>query len=62
MKVAAGTFKAWKVRTVTKRADVTVTLFTWYAPGVGIVKIEREEQRGQLQREGSSQLVSYKVP
>ncbi len=62
VKVAAGTFKAWKVRSVTKRADVTVTLFTWYAPGVGIVKIEREEQRGQLQREGSSQLVSYKIP
>ena len=62
VKVKAGTFNAWKVRTVTKRADVTVTLFTWYAPGVGIVKIEREEQRGQLQREGSSQLVSYRIP
>lgn len=62
VRVTAGTFKAWKVRTVTKRGDVTVTLFTWYAPGVGIVKIEREEQRGQLQREGSSQLVSYKIP
>jgi hypothetical protein len=62
VKVAAGTFKAWKVRTVTKRGDVTVTLFTWYAPDVGIVKIEREEQRGQLQREGSSQLVSYTIP
>ncbi|HEU4798388.1 MAG TPA: hypothetical protein VFT63_05635 [bacterium] len=62
VKVAAGTFKAWEVRTVTKRADTTVTLFTWYAPGVGIVKIEREEQRGQLQREGGSELVSYKIP
>lgn len=62
VKVAAGTFKAWKVRTLTKRGDVTVTLFTWYAPGVGIVKIEREEQRGQLQREGGSELVSYKIP
>lgn len=62
VKVAAGTFKAWKVKTVTKRADITVTLYTWYAPGVGIVKIEREEQRGQLQREGGSELVSYKIP
>lgn len=62
VKVVAGTFKAWKVKSITRRGDITVTLLTWYAPGVGIVKIEREEQRGQLQREGSSQLVSYRIP
>lgn len=62
VKVAAGTFKAWKVKTVTTRADLTVTLFTWYAPGVGIVKIAREEQRGELQREGGSELVRYAIP
>lgn len=62
IKVAAGSFKTWKVKSVTKQGDITLTLFTWYAPGVGIVKIERAEQRGQLQREGSSQLVRYKIP
>jgi hypothetical protein len=62
VKVAAGTFKAWKVKTVTTRADLMVTLFTWYAPGVGIVKIAREEQRGELQREGGSELVRYTIP
>jgi hypothetical protein len=60
--VTAGTFTAWKLKTVTTRGDLTVTLFTWYAPGVGIVKIEREEQRGGLQREGGSELVRYTVP
>lgn len=62
VQVAAGTFKAWKVKTVTARGDLTVTLFTWYAPGVGIVKIARAEQRGELLREGGSELVRYRVP
>jgi len=62
VKVAAGTFRAWKVKSVTRRGDITVTLLTWYAPGVGIVKIAREEQRGPLQRQGGSELVSYRIP
>jgi hypothetical protein len=62
VRVAAGTFRAWKLRTVTVRGDLTVTLFTWYAPGVGIVKIARAEQRGAAQREGGSELVRYRVP
>ncbi|HXF82397.1 MAG TPA: hypothetical protein VNN19_06575 [bacterium] len=62
VRVAAGTFRAWKLRTVTVRGDLTVTLFTWYAPGVGIVKIARAEQRGTQQREGGSELVRYRVP
>lgn len=62
VRVAAGTFRAWKVRTVTTRGDLTITLLTWYAPGVGIVKIERQERRPGMAREGDSELVRYAVP
>lgn len=62
VQVPAGTFKAWKVKTVTRRGDLTATLFTWYARGVGIVKIDRAEQRGEFELEGVSELVRYRVP
>ncbi len=62
VKVPAGTFRAWKLESVTKRGDVIVRVFTWYAPGVGIVKIAREASGGGQEREGGSELVSYKIP
>lgn len=62
VKVAAGTFRAWKLKSVTQREDATLTTFTWYAPGVGIVKIVREVRGGGQERGGGSELVSYKIP
>lgn len=62
VKVTAGTFRAWKLKSVTKRGDVSVTLYTWYAAGVGIVKIVREEVRGEMERDRGSELVSYRIP
>lgn len=62
IQVPAGTFKAWKVRTITRQGDRSATLFTWYARGVGIVKIDRAEQRGGVEIEGVSELVRYRVP
>lgn len=62
VRVPAGRFRAWKLHSVAKQRDVTFTIDTWYAPGVGIVKIEREAERGGEEREGKSQLVSYKIP
>lgn len=62
VRVPAGTFRAWKLMTVTKRGEDTATVRTWYAPGVGVVKIEREEIRDGQKREGGSELVSYKIP
>ncbi len=62
VRVPAGTFRAWKLESVTKRADMTVHVFTWFAHGVGIVKIAREATGGTQEREGGSELVSYKIP
>lgn len=62
VRVPAGTFRAWKLRSETKRGDTTFTLSTWYAPGVGIVKIERMQSTGTQQSGGISVLVSYKIP
>jgi len=56
-----GAFMAWKLQSVSKRGAVTATVHTWYAPGVGIVKVVREEN-GERDREGSSELVSYRIP
>jgi hypothetical protein len=36
--------------------------YTWYAPGVGVVKNERRGRRRGRQIGGSFELVSYKVP
>lgn len=49
--VAAGTYKkAWKVKTVTNIGGVTVQMFSWYARGVGNVKIHYEgEYQGYSQ-------------
>ncbi len=60
--VPAGTFQTWKLQTTTKRGILTLTLATWYAPGVGIVKIQREISGQGRQAEGSSDLVSYRIP
>lgn len=62
VRVPAGVFRAWKLKSVTKREEFTVTILTWYAPGVGIVKIEREAVGGGQEREGGSELISYKIP
>jgi hypothetical protein len=41
--VAAGTYKkAWKVKTITNIGGVTVAMFSWYARGVGNVKMYYE--------------------
>lgn len=61
LRVPAGTFMAWKLQSVSKRGSATVTLYTWYAAGVGIVKVVREEN-GVRDPEGSSELVSYRLP
>ena len=62
IKVAAGTFKAWKLQTVTTGEDSEFTALTWFAPGVGVVRSERKGHRGDRQISGRSELISYKVP
>ncbi|MDQ7841067.1 MAG: hypothetical protein RDU83_08585 [bacterium] len=62
VKVAAGTYKAWKLQTVTAGEDTEITAYTWYAPGVGAVRSERKGYRGDTQISGWSELVSYKAP
>jgi len=49
--VAAGTYKkAWKVKTITNIGGVTVQAFSWYAWGVGNVKMHYEgEYQGYSQ-------------
>jgi hypothetical protein len=49
--VAAGTYrKAWKVKTITNIGGVTVQMFSWYARGVGNVKMHYEgEYQGYSQ-------------
>jgi hypothetical protein len=61
VRVPAGTFTAWKLQSVSKRGSATATLYTWYAMGVGIVKVVREEN-GVRDPEGSSELIRYQVP
>jgi hypothetical protein len=61
VRVPAGSFTAWKLQSVAKRGRTTATVTTWYAPGVGTVKVVREEN-GERDREGSSELVSYRLP
>jgi hypothetical protein len=62
IKVRAGTFKAWKLQTVTTGEDSEITALTWYAPGVGVVRTERKGYRGDRQISGWNELVSYKIP
>ncbi len=62
VRVPAGAFKAWMLQSVTQRGDVTVTVLSWYAPGVGLVKVEREASGPGVDREGGSVLVSYRIP
>jgi len=50
------------VESVTKRDDVTVTIRTWYALRVGVVKVEREQTDPGPDRDGGSELVSYRIP
>jgi hypothetical protein len=41
--VAAGTYKkAWKIKTITNISGVTVEMYSWYARGVGKVKMHGE--------------------
>jgi hypothetical protein len=62
IKVKAGTYRAWKLQTVTSGEDSEITTLTWYAPGVGVVRTERKGHRGDQQVSGWSELVSYKAP
>ncbi|MBI3998450.1 MAG: hypothetical protein HY355_05400 [Armatimonadetes bacterium] len=62
IKVPSGTFRAWKLQTVTAGEDFEVTVLTWYAPGVGAVRSERKGRRGDRQISGWSELISYKIP
>jgi hypothetical protein len=59
IKVKAGTYRAWKLQTVTSGEDSEITTLTWYAPGVGVVRTERKGHRGDQQVSGWSELVSY---
>ncbi|MDR7418366.1 MAG: hypothetical protein QN178_05610 [Armatimonadota bacterium] len=61
IKVKAGTFRAWKLQTQTTGEDAEITTLTWYAPGVGVVRVERKGHRGDQQVSGWSELVSYKA-
>lgn len=60
VRVPAGTFTAWKLQSVSKRGPTTATVYTWYASGVGVVKVVREEN-GERDREGSSELVRHSI-
>lgn len=62
VRVPAGTFRAWKLQTVTTGEESQITAFTWYAPGVGMVRAERKGHRGDRQISGWSELVRYKIP
>lgn len=62
IKVPAGTYRAWKLQTVTTGEDSEITAYTWYAPGVGAVRSERKGFRGDRQISGWSELVRYKAP
>ncbi len=62
IKVPAGTFKAWKLQTVTTGEEFEVTSLTWYAPGVGVVRNERKGHRQDRQISGWTELISYKIP
>jgi hypothetical protein len=62
IKTAAGTYKAWKMQTITTGEDFEITSYTWYAPGIGAVRNERKGHRGDREIKGWSELVSYKAP
>ena len=62
VKTAAGTYKAWKMQTVTTGEGFSLTSLTWYAPGVGVVRSERKGQRRDREIKGWSELVRYKAP
>jgi hypothetical protein len=62
VRVKAGTFRAWKLRSITTGEDTEITAYTWYALGVGAVRSERKGHRGDRQVSGWSELVRYKIP
>jgi hypothetical protein len=62
VKTPAGTYKAWKMQTVTTGEGFSLTSLTWYAPGVGVVRSERKGHRGDREIKGWFELVSYKAP
>jgi hypothetical protein len=62
VKTPAGTYKAWKLQTVTAGENSAITAVTWYAPGIGAVRSERKGHRGDRQISGWTELISYKAP
>jgi hypothetical protein len=62
VKTPAGTYRAWKLQTVTTGEGFSLTTLTWYAPGVGVVRSERKGQRRDREIKGWTELISYKVP
>jgi hypothetical protein len=62
IKVGSNTYRAWKLQTVTAGEETEITGFSWYAPGVGLVRSERKGHRGDRQISGWTELVSYKAP
>lgn len=62
IKVGTGTYRAWKLQTVTTGEETEITGLSWYAPGVGLVRNERKGHRGDRQISGWTELVSYKAP
>jgi hypothetical protein len=60
--VAAGTYrKAWKVKTVTSIGGITVVMFSWYARGVGSVKIHYEGEYQGYSRVYNQELTSATI-
>ncbi len=62
LKVGAGQFKAWKIETITTGEDLDIKAYTWYAPGAGTIRNERNGHRGERKISGWTELVSYKIP
>ena len=60
--VPAGTYrKAWKVKTISNVGGMTVVMFSWYARGVGNVKIRYEGEYQGYAQAYNQELVSAAV-
>ena len=62
IKVGTTQYKAWKLETITTGEDMDIKAYTWYAPGIGVVRSERKGYRGDRKISGWTELVNYKIP
>jgi hypothetical protein len=62
IKVGATSYRAWRLETITTGEDMEIKTSTWYAPGIGAVRSERQGYRGERKIIGWTELVSYKIP